>query len=136
MEHGRELLGRLDQVLFLLIGYIRVDGERDADALGAHMQEPAETAADIGAEKLREGLLMWAGVDFPWLHMVDGNLFGASLDGVRSLSPELILSHHLPPARDMTAELSEYLAEVPGTKPFAGPDQQAFQTMLGEAEGT
>jgi flavorubredoxin len=101
-----------------------------ADCFGALMQEPAESAADIGAEKLREGILAWTVVDTPWLHMVDRNSFAERLDRVRSLSPKVILSHHLPVAHDMTADLLQYLAEVPATEPFVGPDQQTFENMF------
>jgi flavorubredoxin len=107
-----------------------------ADCFGALMQEPAESAADIGAEKLREGLVAWATVDTPWLHMVDKNPFAECLNRVHSLSPKVILSHHLPVAHDMTADLLKYLAEVPATKPFVGPDQRAFESMFRKTEGT
>jgi hypothetical protein len=106
-----------------------------ADCFGALMQEPVENAADMGAGRLREGLLTWATVDFPWLHLVDKKPFAASLDRIRALAPSSILSHHLPAAHDMTADLLDFLADVPAMKPFVGPDQQAFEAMLREAQG-
>jgi len=97
-----------------------------ADCFGALLSEPALDAAGIGAEKLREGLLTWTTVDSPWLHAVDGRKFERMLAAVAEISPEVILSSHLPPARGMTARLLEGLAAVPARPPFVGPDQQGL----------
>jgi len=106
-----------------------------ADCFGALMSEPVKNAADIGSRHLEEGLLTWATVDFPWLHLVDKVLFTRRLDRVREMSPKMILSAHLPPARNMTDELLRYLAAVPAREPFVGPDQQAMEAMLKEVTG-
>lgn len=101
-----------------------------ADSFGALMSEPVDSAAEIGDEDLREGMVRWATVDSPWLHMIDTAKFTNTLNFVRGLSPKVILSAHLPVARDMSDELLEYLAAVPATEPFVGPDQPAFEAML------
>jgi flavorubredoxin len=101
-----------------------------ADCFGALMSDPAVSAADIGTENLREGMVKWATVDAPWLHAVNKRLFSKSLSRIRELSARLILSAHLPVARDMTEELLGYLATTPAAKPFVGPDQQALEAML------
>lgn len=101
-----------------------------ADCFGALMSEPAESAADIETENLQEGMVKWATVDAPWLHTVNKRSFSKSLNRVRELSARLILSAHLPAARDMTEELLGYLATVPAAEPFVGPDQQALEAML------
>jgi flavorubredoxin len=101
-----------------------------ADCFGALMSQPRENAADIGTENLQEGLVTWATVDAPWLHTVNKRSFSKSLSRVRELSAKLILSAHLPVARDMTEELLGYLALVPTAEPFVGPDQQALEAML------
>ena len=101
-----------------------------ADCFGALMSEPAENAAGIGAENLRAGSVTWATVDAPWLHVVDGALLAKTLSRLREMSPKLILSAHLPVARDMTEELLGYLGAVPAAQPFVGPDQQALEAML------
>jgi flavorubredoxin len=106
-----------------------------SDCFGALMSEPAENASEVGAEKLREGLLLWATVDAPWLAMIDKALFDGALDRIRQMSPKLILSGHLPAARMMTEELLGYLGSVPITKPFIGPDQQALEVMLQKLTG-
>lgn len=106
-----------------------------ADSFGALMSEPAGNAADIGAEKLREGLIFWAMVDAPWCLMIDRALFDKALDRIRRMSPKLILSAHLPVARDMTEELLGYMSAAPMAQPFIGPDQQGLEAMLQSMTG-
>ena len=101
-----------------------------ADSFGALMDQPVEQAKDISTEQLKAGLTMWTTIDSPWLHNQDRNAFARSLDSVRTAAPKSILSTHLPAARDMTEPLLQFMAEVPDAKPFVGPDQQAFETML------
>jgi flavorubredoxin len=102
-----------------------------ADCFGALLAEPAGPfAADIGSAKLREGAVLWATVDSPWLHVVDRVAFRNKLNLVRAMAPKLVLSAHLPVARDMTEELLENLAAVPDAKPWVGPDQPALEAML------
>ncbi|MEW6444075.1 MAG: MBL fold metallo-hydrolase [bacterium] len=100
-----------------------------ADCFGAIMSEPAAAAGDIPWADLRAGLIKWATIDAPWLHMVDGARFKGTLDRVRKLSPKLVLSHHLPVARGMADQLLDCLAEVPAAEPFVGPDQQEFEAL-------
>jgi flavorubredoxin len=113
------------------------DGESRAffssDCFGALVSAPAQAAADIPPAALREGHLLWATIDAPWLHSVDSTAFAASLDQVRRMGPELVLSSHLPPARHMTEELLAVLAAVPAATPFVGPDQKALEAMLGRS---
>jgi flavorubredoxin len=107
-----------------------------ADCFGALMSEPVENAAEMRAEKLRESMVLWATVDAPWLHLTDRTLFAKNINRIRELSPKLVLSAHLPMARDMTDTLLENLAAVPEAEPFVGPDQQAFEAMLKAMTGT
>lgn len=106
-----------------------------SDCFGALMSEPAEDAADIGAENLREGMLTWATVDAPWLPMIERASFNKALDRVRKMSPKLILSAHLPVARGMTEELLGYMSAVPKAQPLVWPDQQALDAMLQSMTG-
>lgn len=101
-----------------------------SDCFGALLSEPAGDAADIGSAKLREGLIRWATVDAPWLHLVDRTTFGERLNRVREIAPNLVLGNHLPVARGMTEELLGYLAGAPDAEPFVGPDQPALEAML------
>jgi flavorubredoxin len=102
-----------------------------ADCFGALLEEPSENAATVGKEALKEGMVTWATVDAPWMHTTERKSFDKSLDDIRSLSPKIVLSCHLPAAHGMTEKLLEYLSEAPSAKPFTGPDQKALEEMSG-----
>jgi hypothetical protein len=106
-----------------------------SDCFGALMQAPAETAGDISPSDLRDGQLLWATVDAPWLHRVGDAPFSASLNEGRKMDPELILSSHLPPARLMTDQLRGTLAAAPAATPFVGSDQEALMQMMAQLTG-
>jgi len=106
-----------------------------SDCFGALMSEPSDSAAGIGTEKLRDGMVFWATIDAPWLHLVNRTLFEKNLNSIRELSPKLVLSAHLPVASEMTEELLENLGSAPEAKPFVGPDQKALEAMLKRITG-
>lgn len=87
-------------------------------------------AADIPAEALRSGQLLWAAVDSPWVHSVDPNKYRATIGPLVAMSPSAIFSTHLPPAIGLNERLIETLALAPDVGPFVGPDQQALEQML------
>lgn len=101
-----------------------------ADCFGALMSEPKQYAGDIAAKDFQQGAVLWATVDAPWLAGLDKAVFGKTLDRIRQMSPKMILSAHLPVARDMTEQLLGYLAAAQEAEPFVGPDQQALEAML------
>lgn len=80
-----------------------------ADAFGALLTEPAETAAAIAPEALRQGMVTWAHVDAPWLPSVRAGAFDEALDGIRRLRPATVLGSHLPPAAGMSEALLAHL---------------------------
>jgi flavorubredoxin len=114
----------------------KADAFFSSDCLGALMMEPVEDAAGMGAENLRKAMVFWATVDTPWLHTVDRTLFAKDINRIREMSPKLVLSAHLPIARDMTGDLLDNLATVPDAEPFIGPDQKALEAMLKTMAGT
>jgi glyoxylase-like metal-dependent hydrolase (beta-lactamase superfamily II) len=101
-----------------------------ADCFGALMQAPAETASDIQAGELKQGCIAWATIDAPWLHSMDPEKFGQSLEGIRQLKAKTVLSAHLPPAYGICEQLLGYLAEAPTADRFEGPDQVALMQMM------
>lgn len=101
-----------------------------ADCFGALMSEPVEDAAEIEPESLRQGMIKWATVDAPWLHLVEPARFAQSLDRVRALRPQAILSNHLPAVHDAGETLLRHLSAVPAAEPFVGPDQEGLETMV------
>jgi flavorubredoxin len=107
-----------------------------SDCFGALVQAPAQNAADISAQALREGQVFWATVDSPWVHKVDRSAFGTELKVIEEMAPELVLSSHLPVASgNMIGTLTAALAEAPGAQPFSAPDQAGLEQMLKEMTG-
>jgi len=109
-----------------------------SDCFGATLPS-AELAgcAEIGdapRDVLRAGQLQWATVDSPWVHSVDRARYLATIDPLRAMNPEIILSGHLPPAVGRSAEFFEMLAQAPGADPYVGPDQRALEAMLASFE--
>lgn len=104
-----------------------------ADGFGALMNEPEADAAAMAPDALREGLIAWAGVDAPWLHMVSPDRLEKTLREVTRHRPEVLLSSHLPPARGLTETLIGALLEAREAPPFVGPDQAALEQMMAAA---
>lgn len=103
-----------------------------ADCFGALISSPARNAEDIGEADLAQGMMGWASVDCPWVHMVGTTAFGQTLEAIRQFSPKMILSAHLPPARGKTEQLLDVLARVPASTPSVPPDQKALEQVLGQ----
>ena len=105
-----------------------------SDCFGAPLAS-AELAAssDVGeipAHALREGQLLWAAVDSPWIHTVDTDHYLDTLRPIQAMDPQAILSTHLPPAVGLTDKLLDTIAQAPNAEPFVGPDQAALIEML------
>ena len=111
-----------------------------SDCFGAPMATEENAVADsvaaVPSSDLRAGQLLWAAVDSPWVHSVDRNLYLDTIAPLHAMSPELILSAHLPPAVDRTEELLRTLSEAPSTNAFVGPDQAALEQLLASFEPT
>jgi len=101
-----------------------------ADSFGALMAQPLENAAEMNQNDLREGSFLWSSIDAPWLGVIDPNKFGKTLSNINELSPNTILSSHLPVATGMNNLLLDILAEAYHTPRFVGPDQQALEKMM------
>lgn len=89
---------------------------------------------DVPDDDRRAAQLLWAGVDSPWVKLVDRTAYGRVVDQVRRLNPSAILSTHLPPAIGMNDQLFDTLAEAPDGPDFAFPDQTALETLLATFE--
>lgn len=101
-----------------------------ADCFGALMSEPTADAGGIDAESLRAGMVTWTTIDAPWLHMTDYNQFTGTLGRIRDLAPSVILSSHLPVARNMNEQLLRHLASARTAEPFVGLDQAGLEALL------
>jgi hypothetical protein len=101
-----------------------------ADSFGALMAKPVGNAADLSPTDLRDGQMTWATIDAPWLQFVDEGKFAENVNNVGRLEPSVVLSAHLPPARDMTQTICENLIAARQAPAFEGPDQKALESML------
>jgi flavorubredoxin len=101
-----------------------------ADCCGALIAAPAQTADDVPEGDLVQGMISWASMDSPWVHMVEPGVFGRALDKIRHMAPKMILSAHLPPAQGKTEQLLELLARLPASAPFVAPNQPVLEQML------
>lgn len=86
--------------------------------------------SDLPPDELLAAQRLWVSVDSPWVAGVDRARFEASMAPLLELDPSLVLSTHLPPARDAMPALVEMLVGAPDTEPFVGPDQAALEQLL------
>ncbi len=104
-----------------------------SDCFGALLSDVPEHAAELSDEALRQGQVLWATIDTPWLHGADADALARQLDGIRKMEPNLILSGHLPAAGGtLTERMLSSLASVPTAQPFVGPDQAALVNMMAQ----
>jgi hypothetical protein len=102
-----------------------------ADCFGALLADVPQRAEELSEETLREGQMFWVMADSPWLCKVDRGVFAKDLDAMRRLSPDHVLSSHLPAASG--ASLDRMLASLEAARagtPFVGPDQAALEQMM------
>jgi glyoxylase-like metal-dependent hydrolase (beta-lactamase superfamily II) len=107
-----------------------------SDCFGAPFATQELAEADDVAEADRADLepaqLLWATVDSPWVAGVDRGTYAATLRELAASTAglPLVLSTHLPPARDRGEQLLTVLADAPDQPAFVGPDQAALEAML------
>ena len=101
-----------------------------ADFCGALIPELTQDADDIAEEARTQGMLAWARLDSPWIHMVKPDDFQKKLDSIYQLDPKIILSAHLPPAYGKTKQFLKLLASVPALTPFVAPNQTFLEQIL------
>jgi hypothetical protein len=108
-----------------------------SDCFGGPLSSVEEARApelnEVDPARVLAAQLLWAGVDSPWVATADPARFAATYDALRAFAPELVLSTHLPPARNYFPRLLDFLEQAPGTEPFVGPDQAALEAMLAGA---
>lgn len=89
-----------------------------------------DDARDVPAADLVGAMQLWAVADSPWVQMVDRARYADSLRGVGEAGLPLVLSTHLPPARDLGDRLLDAIAAAPDVPLPPEPDQAALDAML------
>ena len=102
--------------------------------LGSAPDADVEDVAELSADAITAGQRLWVTVDSPWVAGVDRARFAASLAPLRAMDPAVVLSTHLPPARNAMPRLLDTLATAPDVDPFVGPDQAMLAAMLAQHE--
>ena len=109
-----------------------------SDCFGAPLASSSDTEAgdiaELSADSVTAGQRLWVTVDSPWVAGVDRARFHATLAPLRAMDPEVVLSTHLPPARNAMPRLLDMLAATPGDDAFVGPDQAMLEAMLAQHE--
>ena len=90
----------------------------------------ADDVAAVPGSDLLDAQRLWATVDSPWVLDVDRGKYLATVHGLGAAGLPLVLSTHLPPARNRGDQLLTMLADAPDLPPFVGPDQAALEAML------
>jgi hypothetical protein len=105
-----------------------------ADFFGAIIPSPVHDAEELAETDLAQGMISWASADSPWVHMIEACKFGSALDRIRRISPQMVFSAHLPPARGKTQRLLELLENLPAATPFVTPNQMALEQILAQVK--
>jgi glyoxylase-like metal-dependent hydrolase (beta-lactamase superfamily II) len=105
-----------------------------SDCFGAPMTSgdlaEGDDVRDVPAEDLRSAQLLWATVDSPWIHVADRDAYQQTIEPLRKMAPDVILSSHLPPVVGGISDCMEMLSVAPLADPYVGPDQKALEEML------
>ena len=99
------------------------------DSFGAILSDAIQDLDSVSEEELVGGMVAWATFDSPWLHLSDRSRWARTLEDVRRLGAERILSSHLPPAIGRIDSLLEVMSSIPDAEPFTAPDAAAFDEI-------
>ena len=105
-----------------------------SDCFGAPVSELAQALAEdvrvVPSAHLVEAQHMWAVADSPWVTGVDRARYAAELREFARPGLPLVLSTHLPPARDLGERLIDTLAGAPDVPEVPDLDQAALDALL------
>lgn len=103
------------------------------DAFGALLDAPYEVTEAIPEATLRDGMTMWAGIDAPWLGMVDKTRLGHLLSDIQRLDPTTIISGHLPAtAGPMIGKVLGNMLGSLSDDRFAHPDRETIEGLFAQ----
>jgi glyoxylase-like metal-dependent hydrolase (beta-lactamase superfamily II) len=102
-----------------------------ADAFGGVVPRVATDIEELGAA-YEEGCAMFTLANSVWIHDVDPARLARSIDVVRTLAPDTVLSAHAVPLRGRTGALCDQLQAMPAMPPAVLPDNAAFQATVAQ----
>jgi flavorubredoxin len=103
------------------------------DSFGALMDAPYEDTSEIPKSMLRDGMTTWAGIDAPWLGLVDKSKLGKLFSDIERLDPAAIISGHLPVllGKEIHVVLSNMMGSLSEDR-FALPDREAIEALFAD----
>ncbi len=103
------------------------------DSFGALLDAPYEATEAIPESVLRDGMTTWAGIDAPWLGMVDKTRLGHLLSDIERLDPTAIISGHLPATagRMVHKVLGNMLGSLSDDR-FTHPDRETIEALFAQ----
>ncbi len=103
------------------------------DSFGALLDAPYDETTAIPESTLRDGMTMWAGIDAPWLGMVDKARLGHLLSDIERLDPTAIISGHLPvTAGPMIRKVLGNMLGSLSEDRFAHPDRETIEGLFAQ----
>ncbi len=105
-----------------------------ADSFGALLPETVDAISELPARVLRDGLIGWSAIDAPWLGHIDPAALGRTLSAIERLDPDIVLSSHLPLARNGAARLTGIIAETYGRGATVSVAPQSVESLIAALE--
>jgi flavorubredoxin len=101
------------------------------DSFGALLDAQYEETEAIPEQTLRDGMTTWAGIDAPWLGMVDKVRLGQLLGDIQRLDPATIISGHLPATagKMIGTVLGNMLGSLSDDR-FTHPDRETIEALF------
>lgn len=101
-----------------------------ADSFGAVLPRTAHEIDEFDDETLRDGLVGWSSIDAPWLAGADAAALGRTLAAVEALDPDMLLSGHLPLARNGVGALTRHIANAYGRGATSAVDPLSLEHLI------
>jgi hypothetical protein len=105
-----------------------------ADSFGTVLPEMVEDSSDADRSAYLDGMALFTRANAPWTALADQVKWERSLDSIRALSPEVVLSSHSPAARGRTGELIETVLAVPSMDPWLPDEDIEVEAVLARYE--
>jgi flavorubredoxin len=105
-----------------------------ADSFGTVLPEMVEDSGDADPADFLDGMALFTRANAPWTALADQAKWERSLDTVRALEPNLVLSSHAPTANARTGELIDTVAKVPSMDPWLPEEDIEVEAVLARYE--
>ncbi len=105
-----------------------------ADSFGTVLPKMVEDAGDADRAAFLEGMALFTRANAPWTALADQTKWERSLDTIRALDADMVLSSHAPTARARTGELIDTVTAVPSMDPWLPEEDIEVEAVLARHE--